>query len=172
LNEGVLYGTHHRIHEALRSNNEAIESAEKSRSRVWIGYTFMNQAQYLAELHDPAAGRIALARAAEVLRPLGDIMATQQILMIGGILCEEEGNFSGAEEAFVESLQRSRESPGMVADSAELLFRRARLALREERRDEARRLLAESRAEGLETLCPWFADDWAELDRRMTPPSP
>ncbi|MCI4322947.1 MAG: AAA family ATPase [Thermoplasmata archaeon] len=167
MNEAVLFGNHNQPKEAVESNRQAIESAEKSRSRIWIGYTHMNHAQYLAEVHDPAAGRIALARAAEVLRPLGDLLTQQQILMIDGILCEEEGNLSGADEAFVESLKVSRESPGLVGETAEVLFRRARIAARQERPDDARQMLAEARAAGLETLRRSFAEEVAELDRQL-----
>ncbi len=162
MNRGLLYHNTGRLAESLADLREASEAAERSRSRVWIGYTQLNLAQVLTEMHDVTSGRRALDRGLSLLEPLGDRLAAQTGRMIRGMLAEEEGRLDEADAEYGEAIEIARELE-LGPDAAESLFRRARLAERRGARTEAHRYLEESFALGLESWKP----DLAPAARRL-----
>ena len=107
---------------------KAIAAAERSHSRLWIGYCRMNQAQFnIDQRHVPDARR-ALDRARSMLDPLGDQLAHQQLTMIEGMIRQGEGHLPAAEQAFEEALRIARDLH-LEGETAEAHFRLARLAL-------------------------------------------
>ncbi|MCI4361814.1 MAG: tetratricopeptide repeat protein, partial [Thermoplasmata archaeon] len=78
MNRALLSHNGGRMKEAVRDMGEAIEAAERSRSRIWIGYCHLNMAQFQAELKNVPAARTSLDRAVAQLAPLGDQLADQQ----------------------------------------------------------------------------------------------
>ncbi len=129
-----------RMTQALASITEALESAERSRSPIWIGYCCLNLGQFQLDRHDPKAAATYIDRAAGLLEPLGDRLAAQQIAMIRGMIAEEEGRFDDA-QSLLESGRTIAEQLQMSAEVAEMQFRIAHLALRRGDRGAARSAL-------------------------------
>jgi tetratricopeptide (TPR) repeat protein len=148
MNRGLLYHNSGRMDEALADLIEAAEAAERSRSKVWIGYTQLNLAQVRAELHDPAAARRALDRALALLEPMGDRLITQSSKMILGIIAEEEGDLPAAEAQYGEAVQLARDL-GLGPDASESLFRLGQVLARSGDRTEAAARLREAFGLGL-----------------------
>jgi len=172
MNRAVLEHRIGRVDEAMRGIGRALDQAERSRSPVWIGYCLLNLAHWNAELGEPAKATQMIDRAERVLEPTGDRLARQQIGMIRGMIAEKEGRFDDAEREFAESLANARWM-GMKAEAAEMMLRRAHLAWSRGDRNQARLLLAETRASGLEQhrsdLLPEAAKLEEALDAEETP---
>jgi tetratricopeptide (TPR) repeat protein len=151
MNEALVYyrlPNHGRATEVL---NRAIEAAERSHSRIWIGYCRLNEAQFLVEAHHPAEARAAVERARSMLEPLGDQFADQQLTMIEAMILEEEGQHAEAETTYERTLRVARDLH-LEAEMAETLFRMARLAFRRGDLDRARERFARSCEAGLYRL--------------------
>jgi tetratricopeptide (TPR) repeat protein len=105
----------------------AIAAAERSRSPIFIGYCHLNLAEWEAERGRTVVAREALARAEEVLRPLGDRLGMQQSEMAAGMIAQSEGAFDEAEAHYQKSLATAREMM-IPPEIAEMLFRLATLS--------------------------------------------
>lgn len=151
MNSAVLEYRIGRVDDALRDIGRALDAAERSRSPIWIGYCLLNAAHWHAELGKADLARQLCERAERTLEPTGDRLARQQLQMIRGILAEKERRFDDAEREFTQSLSNARWM-GIKGEVAEVLFRRARLAWTRGDPGGARTLLAEARANGLDTL--------------------
>ena len=151
MNLALLLHYAGRPDDALGRMREAVEAAERSRSRIWIGYCSLNLSQFLAERHELAAARATLDRSEGLLGPLGDQLARQQITMIRGIIAAEDGAYAEAEAKFTEAMRLAREL-SLTAESAEMEFRFADLAAREGRPDVARDRITAARSAGIERL--------------------
>jgi tetratricopeptide (TPR) repeat protein len=125
---------------ALTSIAQALESAERSRSPIWIGYCCLNLGQFQLDRHDLTSARAHIDRAASLLEPLGDRLAAQQIAMIRGMIAEEEGKYDEAQSLLAAGLSVA-EQLKMSAEVAEMQFRLAHLALRRGDRPAARSAL-------------------------------
>jgi tetratricopeptide (TPR) repeat protein len=148
MNRGLLYHNSGRMKESLADLVEAADAADRSGSKVWIGYTQLNLAQVRAELHDPAEARRCLDRALALLEPLGDRLISQSARMIRGIIHEEEGNLPQAAHEYRAAVDLARELD-LGPDAIEGLYRAARLAERRGDRAEARMYLQEALDLGL-----------------------
>jgi len=127
---------------------QAIESAERSRSPIWIGYCYLNLSQFEAEAGRPLEARQALDRAASAVGLLGDRLASQQLAMTRAMVAEAERDFASADLHFAEALAQAR-ALGMEAEETEVLVRSARTAHELGRDDDARARLAEARGHAL-----------------------
>jgi tetratricopeptide (TPR) repeat protein len=173
MNRAVLEHRIGRRDEAMRDIGRALDEAERSRSPIWIGYCLINLAHWHAELGESELARQTADRAERTLEPTGDRLARQQLEMIRGIVAEKEGRYDDAEREFAESLANARWM-GMRGEVAEMLFRRARLALARGDRAGARLLFAEAKANGFDELRSDLAPDAqklsAALDAEDDPP--
>ena len=151
MNRAVLEYRIGRVDDAMRDIGRALDTAERSRSPIWIGYCLMNAAHWHAELGRTELSAQMCERADRTLEPTGDRLARQQLQMIRGILAEKEGRFEDAEREYSQSLANARWM-GIKGEVSEMLFRRARLAWTRGDPGGARTLLAEARANGLDTL--------------------
>jgi tetratricopeptide (TPR) repeat protein len=158
MNRAVLEHRIGRVDEAMRDIGRALDAAERSRSPIWIGYCLVNVAHWHAERGETELARQLSDRAERTLEPTGDRLARQQLLMIRGIIAEKERRFDDAEREYSESLAQARWM-GMKGEVAEMLFRRANLALARGDAAGARTLLAEARANGLDELRTDLAGD-------------
>ncbi len=156
MNRSVLEYSADRIDEAFRDIAVATEAAERSRSPIWIGYCYINLAQWHAELGRPLQARSAVERAAQVLVPIGDHLGDQQIAMTRGMIAEAEGLYDDAESHYQDALARTREMR-LGAEHAEMLFRLAQLSFRRGDAAEARRRLQEARENSILERRPDFA---------------
>jgi tetratricopeptide (TPR) repeat protein len=141
------YGIGH-LDEAIASLTEALASAERSHSPIWIGYCSLNMGQFQLDRHDVAQARAHLDRAAGLLEPLGDRLAAQQIAMIRGMIAEEEGKYDEAQSLF-ESARAQAEELKLSTELAEMHYRIAHLALRRGDRAAARAALDVALAQDL-----------------------
>ncbi|MCI4330916.1 MAG: AAA family ATPase [Thermoplasmata archaeon] len=171
MNRAVLHHNAGRMEEAVADMEGALRAAERSRSRIWIGYCSLNMAQFRVELHDPDEARRMLTKAAGLLEPLGDQLAHQQSVMIDGMIDEERGEFSGAEEKFGRALGLAREL-ALTAETAEMLYRMSKLAHHRGDRIEARRRLQEAREAGIATLRGDLTAQIRELDGQIGEAAP
>ncbi|HTT25662.1 MAG TPA: tetratricopeptide repeat protein, partial [Thermoplasmata archaeon] len=156
MNRGLLYHNSGRMKDALADLVEAAEVAERSRSKVWIGYTQLNLAQVRAELHDPAEARRCLDRSLSLLEPQGDRLISQSARMIRGMILEEEGNLTQAANEYRAAVDLARELD-LGPDAIEGLYRAARLAERQGDRAEASAYLREALDLGMLRLRPDLA---------------
>jgi tetratricopeptide (TPR) repeat protein len=143
MNRGLLYHNSGRMKAALADLEEAAEVAERTRSRIWIGYTQLNLAQVRAEMHDPTEARRCLERSLSLLEPLGDRLISQSARMIRGMIHEEEGNLGQAANEYRAAVELARELD-LGPDAIEGLYRAARLAERQGDRAEAKVYLQEA----------------------------
>jgi predicted ATPase len=133
MNRGLLHYAAGELESALRDITQAVEAAEKSRSRIWLGYCLLNLAQVRSDARDYLGAKQAIDRAHALLDPLGDRLATQQTTMIRGMIAEGEHQFVNAEGLFREALEQAR-SFGLEPQEVEMQLR---LALLSERRGDA-----------------------------------
>jgi tetratricopeptide (TPR) repeat protein len=168
MNRSVLMYGAGRAEEALKSIAVAIEEAERSRSPIWIGYSYMNLAQWQAELQRPALARPALERALEALAPTGDRLAEQQLVMTRGMVEHAEGAFDSAEAHYRESLGLAREL-NLPSEASETLLRLAQLAHDRGNDPEARERLEEARQSGLVDHRPDLTPRVDALARALAP---
>lgn len=163
MNRSLLHHNAGRMSAAIDDMQEALRAAEKSRSRIWIGYCSLNMAQLRAEERDPASARRELQRAIGLLEPLGDLLAHQQSVMIRGMIAEEEKEYLSAEEAYSEALRLAREL-SLGAEIAEMCFRLARLAFHRGDRAAARHFLKEADRAGFSKLRGDLLNDLRRLE--------
>jgi tetratricopeptide (TPR) repeat protein len=144
----LLYASGHPV-EALEGIRVAIEAAERSKSPVWIGYSYLNLAQMEAEQDHAEQARPALERASAVLLPLGDRLGSEQLALASGLLAEVEREYDAAQQHFEDALRQAEELKAQP-EVCEMLFRLAHLA--HERGDDpgARSYLETARAQGLD----------------------
>jgi len=126
--------------EAIHDITLAGEAAERSGSRMWMGYCALNEAQLRAEAGQVDRGRAAIARARHLLGPLGDLLADEQITMIEGIIAHTARKYDEARERYEAALQKAQELK-LKPDTAEMKLRLAALALDQGDPEESRTLL-------------------------------
>jgi predicted ATPase len=134
MNRALVYHNMGRMAEGLRDITLAGEAAERSGSRIWMGYCALNEAQLRAESGEVDRGRAAITRARHLLEPLGDQVAETQIRMIEGIIAHTARSYDEARERYEAALQKAEEVK-LKPEVAELKLRLATLAL--DRGDEA-----------------------------------
>ena len=166
MNRAVLEYGAGRAEEALADLAVATEAAERSRSPIWVGYCYLNLAQWQAELGRPGFAATALERAERALVPVGDRLGEQQIAMTRGMVAEGEGRLDDAETHYQEALQRAREMR-LGPEVSEMLFRLAALSHRRGDLGEARDRLADAEKSGLLAHRPDFADRARALARSL-----
>jgi tetratricopeptide (TPR) repeat protein len=166
MNRSLLYHHAGRMQEAMADLTLAIEAAERSRARVWIGYCRLNEAQFRAELHDPAGARVAIERTAQLLEPLGDRLAMQQITMIRGMIEEEEGALDRAEATYRDALQQA-EALSLGGERSEMFYRLARLSHRRGAEDVARQHLRSAHDARVLELRGELATQIEDLEREL-----
>jgi tetratricopeptide (TPR) repeat protein len=166
MNQAVMEYHTGRPEDAIRDLTTAIESADRSRSPIWIGYCNLNLAQWHAERGHPELARPPLARSMAALGPIGDRLGLQQIAMIEGIIAEADHDYPAAEAHYQVSLAQARELQ-VPSEYSEMLFRLAHLAIERGERTEARRWLAEARASGLSNFRPDFASRLEQLEKTI-----
>jgi len=166
MNQAVMEYHTGRPEDAIRDLTTAIESADRSRSPIWIGYCNLNLAQWHAERGHPELARPSLARASAALGPIGDRLGMQQIGMIEGIIAEADRDYPAAEAHYQVALTQARDL-GVAAEVSEMLFRLAHLAVERGERDQARRWLTEARASGLANFRPDFAQRLEQLEKAI-----
>ncbi|MCI4327773.1 MAG: AAA family ATPase [Thermoplasmata archaeon] len=128
MNRALLSHNDGRVEDAVRDMAEAIAAAERSRSRIWIGYCHLNMAQFQAERKNVPEARRSLDRAVAQLAPLGDQLADQQATMARGMIAEVEGKFDDASTAYSDALALAREL-GLGPEIAEMQLRLGGLAV-------------------------------------------
>ncbi len=166
MNQSVAEYHIGRPQEAIRDLTHAIEAADRSRSPIWIGYCNLNFSQWQAELGHPDLARPALARALQVLGPIGDRLGDQQLAMTEGMIAEAEGDVTTAEAHYKISLAKARELR-IAAEISEMLFRLAHLAAAKGEKAEARRWLVEARESGVSNFRPDFAQRLDQLEKSI-----
>jgi len=157
-----------RTQDAIRGIIKAVEAADRSRSPIWIGYCNLNLSQWQAELGHPDLARPALARALQVLGPIGDRLGDQQLEMTEGMIAEADGDLTSAEAHYKVSLAQARELR-LAAEVSEMLYRLAHLAANKGERAEARRWLVEARESGVANFRPDFAERLNQLEKSIGP---
>lgn len=151
MNLALLLHYESKPREALAKMQEALAAAERSRSRIWIGYCSLNLAQFYAERCDLDAARSATARAEELLGPLGDQLAHQQLTMIRGMIALGAQEFDEAERLYREATTLAQ-ALDLSAEAAEMEYRFADLELKRGHPERAKAHLAASKAAGIERL--------------------
>jgi tetratricopeptide (TPR) repeat protein len=151
MNRSLVFHNTQRMEEAIHDISLAGEAAERSGSRVWMGYCALNEAQLRAEVGQVDRARAAIARARHLLGPLGDLLADEQITMIEGIIAHTARKFDEARERYESALQKARELK-LKPDTSEIQLRLAALALDRGDTDEARTFLKASQDSGVATL--------------------
>ena len=171
MNRAVLqYSAGHRD-AALADLHRAIESADRSRSPIWIGYCHLNLSQFEAEGGRSAEAHRALDRAASAVGLLGDRLASQQLAMTRAMVAETDRDFASAELHFADALAQAR-ALGMEAEETEVLVRMARNAHELGREDDARTRLKEARSHGLIEQRYDLLERAEALEREMPPTVP
>ncbi|HYA70819.1 MAG TPA: AAA family ATPase [Thermoplasmata archaeon] len=166
MNQSVAEYHTGRPQDAIRDLTKAIEAADRSRSPIWIGYCNLNLSQWQAELGHPDLARPALARALQVLGPIGDRLGDQQLKMTEGMIAEADGDLPAAEAHYKDALAAARELR-IAAEISEMLFRLAHLAAGRGERAEARRWLIEARESGVSNFRPDFAERLNQLEKSI-----
>jgi len=166
MNQSVAEYHTGRPKDAIRDLTLAIESADRSRSPIWIGYCNLNLSQWQAELGHPELAKPAYARALQVLGPIGDKLGDQQLVMTEGMIAEAEGDTTAAEAHYRNALGKARELR-IAAEISEMLFRLAHLAAGRGERAEARRWLVEARESGVANFRPDFAQRLDQLEQSI-----
>ncbi len=169
MNRAVLYYSAGHEADARKDLAVAIESAERSRSPIWIGYCYLNLAQIEAEAGDVTAARHALDRAVEAVGSLGDRLAWQQLAMTRGMVAEAEHAFEDADLHYTQALVQAR-SLGMGAEETEVLARMAHAAHLRGDDTTARTLLADARSRGILDHRPDLAERVHALEAELGPP--
>jgi len=171
MNRSVLQYSAGHLEAARTDLGRAIESAERSRSPIWIGYCYLNLSQFEAEAGRPGEARRALDRAASAVGLLGDRLASQQLAMTRAMVAEAEGDFASAELHFAEALAQAKDL-GMEAEETEVLVRIARNAHHMGHDEDARARLKEARAHGLLDHRADLLERAVALERELEQPAP
>jgi tetratricopeptide (TPR) repeat protein len=137
MNRSLVHHSWGRTEEAIRDLTLAGEAAEKSGSRIWMGYCALNEAQFRAELDQLDRAKAALERARHLLAPLGDQLADQQLTMIEGMIAEAGRQYDLAGYRYEEALAKAR-SLKLRAETVEVEYRLARLRWSEGKAEAAR----------------------------------
>ncbi len=166
MNRALLLHNVGQREEALTEMIEAFESAQRSHSRIWIGYCSLNLAQFYAEARDLSKAKSALDRTVALLEPLGDQLARQQVRMIRGLIAVAEEDFDGAESANREALTLAEELH-LGAEIAEMKYRQAVVAKLRGNRIEARQLLTDAEKAGVLTLRGDLTEEFHQLARQL-----
>lgn len=166
MNRSLLHYAAGHIEEALRDVTRAVEAAERSRSRIWLGYCLLNLAQIRSEALDPLGARQAIDRAQVFLEPLGDPLAAQQTTMIRGMIAEAEHKFADAERLFELAREQARAGE-LIPQVVEMDLRLAIHAERAGRRDQARDLLSHELRRRLAEIRPDLARPLSDLTDRL-----
>jgi tetratricopeptide (TPR) repeat protein len=151
MNRSLVFHNVRRMDEAIRDISLAGEAAERSGSRIWMGYCALNEAQLRAEVGQIDRGRAAIARARHLLGPLGDQLAETQITMIEGIIAQTAKKFDEARERYELALHEAQQVK-LKPETSEIQLRLATLALDQGNADEARTFLKASIETGVVTL--------------------
>jgi predicted ATPase len=171
MNTAILYHNAGELKRAFEKLRAGIEVAERSRSRIWIGYCRLNEAQFYVEEHNPKAARASLDLARGRLVPLGDRFAQQQFVTIEGMIREEEGDLAQAEEAFTEAYRLAREL-GLDPEAAEVLFRQARLSAKAGHLPEARARMQSARDAGILRFKAELSSEFEALEKTLSSAPP
>jgi len=171
MNRSVLQYSAGHLEAARTDLGRSIESAERSRSPIWIGYCYLNLSQFEAEAGRPGEARRALDRAASAVGLLGDRLASQQLAMTRAMVAEAEGDFASAELHFAEALAQAKDL-GMEAEETEVLVRIARNAHHMGHDEDARARLKEARAHGLLDHRADLLERAVALERELEQPAP
>ena len=171
MDRAVLEHEAGRIDESLRDISLAIEAAERSRSPVWIGYCYVNLAQWQAALGRPTLARPALQRADQALSASGDRLGVQQIELARGMIAHAEGNLDAAEACYQDALTEARRMH-LGGDALEALVRLALLSHDRGDDTEARQRIGETHATGLLGHRPDLADLVSTLEQTLAAPAP
>ncbi|MCI4368307.1 MAG: AAA family ATPase [Thermoplasmata archaeon] len=166
MNRALLHHNAGHMDLALVDMEGAIAAAEKSRSRIWIGYCHLNMAQFRVELHAPAEARTHAERARAMLEPLGDQLALQQLLMIDAMIAAEERRFEAAEQLYQRSLKLAQVL-SLSAETAEVEYRLAELSAEAGELDKAREHLSQARGLGILRLRGDLSENVAALAKRL-----
>ncbi|MGA7860819.1 MAG: AAA family ATPase [Thermoplasmata archaeon] len=166
MNRSLVFHNVRRMDEAIRDITLAGEAAERSGSRIWMGYCALNEAQLRAEVGQVDRGRAAIARARHLLGPLGDQLAEEQITMIEGIIAHTARKFDEARERYEAALQKARDLK-LKPDTAEMQLRLAILAMDRGDADEARTFLQASLDDDVVTLRADLAPMLEKLQRSL-----
>jgi len=166
MNRSLVFHNVRRMDEAIHDITLAGEAAERSGSRIWMGYCALNEAQLRAEVGQVDRGRAAIARARHLLGPLGDQLAEEQITMIEGIIAHTARKFDEARERYEAALQKARDLK-LKPDTAEMQLRLAILALDRGDADEARTFLQASLDDDVVTLRADLAPMLEKLQRSL-----
>ena len=169
MNRALLYHNSGQFELGLADLTRAVEAAERSRSRIWIGYCSLNMAQFRAEMHQPTAARASLDRALQVLEKEGDQLFLQQAHMISGMIHEEASQFPRAQAEYDTALKQAHDL-GLSAEIAEMEYRLARLDSRRGDADGARRHLKAARDAGIAALHADLMPAVEALARQIEPP--
>ncbi len=148
MDRAVLEHEAGREESALRDIALAIEAAERSRSPIWIGYCYVNLAQWEAKRGRADLARPALARAEQALAPSGDRLGEQQLELTRGMIAHAERAYDDAERHYQEALSQAR-AIHLATDALEAWVRLAQLSHDRGADEEARNRIREIRASGL-----------------------
>jgi tetratricopeptide (TPR) repeat protein/GTPase SAR1 family protein len=151
MNRSLVFHNVQRMDEAIQDISLAGEAAERSGSRIWMGYCALNEAQLRAEVGQIDRGRAAIARARHLLEPLGDHLAETQIAMIEGIIAHTARKYDEARERYEAALQKAREIK-LKPETSEIQLRLATLAMDRGDVAEARSLLQTALDSGVASL--------------------
>jgi len=166
MNRALLAHNAGRVDDAVRDMKEAITAADRSRSRIWIGYCELNMAQFEAERKNVVEARRALDRAVAQLAPLGDQLADQQATMARGMIAEVEGKFDDAQTSYSDALVLAREL-GLGPEIAEMQLRLGGLAVARGDAATARTWFDGARKAGLVELRGDLAGQLKVLEERL-----
>lgn len=166
MNRSILLHNMGRAEEALREISQAEEHAVASGSLLWRVYTLLNEAVFRAEAGETTRVRLLIERARELNLRLRDRLSDEQITMIDGMVLENEEDLARARDRYLEAL-RLVEELEMVPDVLEVRYRIARLAVRSEEWEEARRQIQAAFDAHVEKirgdLFPKLTDLWKRL---------
>jgi tetratricopeptide (TPR) repeat protein len=167
MNRSLVFHNVQRMDEAIHDITLAGEAAERSGSRIWMGYCALNEAQLRAEVGQIDRARAAIARSQHLLGPLGDQLADTQIAMIEGIIAHTARKFDEARERYEAALQKANEIK-LKPEAAEIQLRLATLASDRGDTEEARKLLQASLDSGVATLHADLHPMLEKLQRSLT----
>jgi predicted ATPase len=164
-----------RDEDALRDIALAVEAAERSRSPIWIGYCYLNLAQWQAAMGNPDVAHSSLGRAIQALAGSGDRLGDEQIELTRGMIAQAEGAYDTAEVSFQEALSQAR-ALHLGTDQLEVMVRMAELSHARGDEAQAAERVREIRESGLIDLRADLREAIAALERRLphsaTPPPP
>jgi tetratricopeptide (TPR) repeat protein len=166
MNRSILLHNLGREEEALREISQAEEQADASGSLLWRVYTLLNEAVFRAEAGETTRVRLLSERARELNLRLRDRLSDEQIIMIEGIVLENEEDLARARDRFHEALRLAEELK-MIPDVLEVRYRLANLAVRAGDWDEARTQIQVAMDAQIETIRADLFPKLEELKKRL-----